>query len=1388
VIRVAPPSPITPSNEAAVRERGGRTRRLGATAAWLRGARLAFWLGLAIPIAVPPLPAAAQFSPSGRKRHTGTARPSPGPRSSSGTHARSSLGPGPAKSPDSNALIERYTAIVLGQPSAPFPLQKLTELYRARDGNLDHLIEDFEQRAAGNHQAALVALGGIYRQAGDPGRAREAFEKAIALGPGDAEARLALARLFEDQGNKAQAWSRYSEALELLRNQADIEQTLRTLIGLSLDLARWDEAERLHDKLVGLAKGSFFVRAELGRELMLRGEYARAARAYEKVARAAGGDNRVLVPILRDYGKALAKTGQREPALAQLRRALRLSGAQGGVRREIYEIIAEVYRTDNRLSELIEELKADPVRDAQKSVLLGGLYEETGQIEQAMSAYREALGRNARDVDTRLKLVKLLQISGRLDQALQQYEALVRTAPGNPDYVLRLAEALIARGNRAAALVQIHRLEARSADDEDVLSAIVDFYERVGENAAAVALLERLSAGGSRDPRHLIELGNRFWQQGDRERAIKTWKRLENVVGDRAHAKFTLGEVYLEHDLVTEAREALTKATELDPNQIRYARALALALERSASSAGAPKDRRLNQEQALALWQRILRAPNVAAPSGREARQHIVTLWSLNGTLTQRMGLLGRQLRAQSPDLEAGRLLAEAQLKLRQFAAAERTLSRIVELAPGDVESLVRLERALSLGRKLKAAITVLERLVVADPQRAREYYERMGQHAAELYEDDLAIQCAVHAVELSPDDATGYEKLGEMYLRRQDTERAISAFRSAIRKNDRLFVVYLKLAQLLVERGEELEADQLLRAVVRSAPDEELVVQAARLSMQINVGRGTLESLERELLPVSLGNPGRPVYRRLLVDLYGALAFPLIHEANASDTEEADEATQKLAAMGERAVKPLLDALGDERAAQQRIAVELLGHIRNRSAGPALFAYATGTAAPELRARAMMAVGTLADPRLLPRLAQLLAPNGEPRSDESDPVMLAAAWSAARMPSSRVTPLLGAMLKSQAPSIRALAALGFGHLADRSAAAKLRSLLDDPSAGPVPRAAAAFALGQLNLTGSADALARSAAAADDALRAQAIIALARLHSESAPPAIAEALFSVDGAVRDAAVEAALIWSTGEYRGRDPLRLPDAALDVRALLSRSYEGVTHDATERARALIALEPAFEASSLAAVQSSPERAQVVADMLLSRANEPGFGPFTTHLAQADPSVRGQAEHAAEKLAAALVESFVALTRHPVAEVRTRAIRLLAGRPEPAARGAVASALDDSDPSVQQTALSSLEPVHREASQARVIELVGTSADWALRARAVAALGSIAAETADRQALDALTRAAESDAVALVREEAARALLKVDRTSAEPVLRRLAQTDPEPRVRHTVAALLK
>ncbi len=121
--------------------------------------------------------------------------------------------------------------------------------------------------------------------------------------------------------------------------------------------------------------------------------------------------------------------------------------------------------------------------------------------------------------------------------------------------------------------------------------------------------------------------------------------------------------------------------------------------------------------------------------------------------------------------------------------------------------------------QNLGGAIEVLAKLVEVDPKRAREFYQRMAQYAAELYHDDDAIRYAARAVELSPHDPSGHQKLGEMYKRRQDIPHAIAEYRLAIAQNERLFPVYFELGELLLSTGQVDDADRLFRRVVRASP-----------------------------------------------------------------------------------------------------------------------------------------------------------------------------------------------------------------------------------------------------------------------------------------------------------------------------------------------------------------------------------------------------------------------------------------------------------------------------------------------------------------------------------------------------------------------------------------
>ncbi len=1369
----------------------------------MRFRRLAFVLVPALMALAGPA-AGQDFDPHGR--HRPAPRPAPGPHP--GGHPAPGPGqpaPGPAapSGPSQAVLLERYTRVVLSQPGAAFPLQRLAQLYRDRDGNIAKLVADFEQRAAtaGPDQfSATVSLAGLYRIDGRVDDAVKTLEAAIPLKPGDPTALLALAHLHQDRGDSAQALARYQQALPMLTAQADKEQTLRTLMGLALDVKDFDAAKGFHKQLVALEPTSLFVKGELGRELYNRSEFERAEAELKDVVAAAAGDNRALVPALKDLGQAQAKAHENDAALATLKRALSLAGEQSAMRAEIYAIVTEIYRADQRLPDLVKQIEGEHPSDFARLALLAGLYEETGDGAKAIETYKKALAIEPRQIDLRLRMIRLLQANGDLDRAIAEYDGLIRAAPDNPQFVFEECEALLQRGDRARALKLVSELEARGSSDEEVLSRVADFYARIGDSEKSLKVLQRLASTSTGDPGHLVDLGDRYYQDGNQALAVQTWKRILLVVQPRAKALAALGDVYLEHDMTADALAAYKEAVALDPTNLSFKKALASADERTR----AYRDARVLYEEIIAKAKE--KNDRVLA---RECRTRIVALWGLERILEQQLPGLKKAFSTDPPDVEAGRMLAEAQLHLRRLGEAEVTLRRVIELAPGDSESYLALERVLVQSGKVGDAIGVLAKLAEVEPKRARELYERMSEYALQLQHDDEAIRYAARAVELSPDDAEGHRRLAEKYRTKQDTEHAIAEFRAAIAKNDRLFVVYFELADLLLAKGQSDEADRLFRRVVRGAPDEDLVARAARLSMQINLGTGTLESLEQDMLPLAIGQPQKPVYRRLLVELYGSMTFSLVQRVRHGTPDDAAAARGTLARIGARAVKPLLDALADPDVSQQRIAIDVLAYVQNKNAALPLFAYATGNGDMALRSRAMIACGALGDAALVPKLEALLFPKeaGGDAGGLSDAVGVAAVWGLARMGDAKALPVLRRVARVGTPPMRALAVLGLGVAHDAASVGDVASLASSVDSGNVARAAAAYALGEMGAQSQVPALLELAEESDALPRSLAVVALTRLATASpsaswrreAVQVMSDAVFVRDdehargasGAVPRAArwglasLAAPADASLARARTRDALPVPEGALDVDAMLDELVPRDVPDA-QLAGALTTFAEPIQRAALAALRTSGSGARGVLDALGTGSGE--LLPFVPR------GTTGPAAEAASRIAKALEPSLIPLARHPDPEIRTRALVLVAQSSSDDAVQAVVAGLEDPDEAVQRVALAAVAmpradghvPVASGQAVAAVGKILATHDSWALRMLAARAMGRLGAAGAGHEAASRLSDAATKDPYALVRQAALVALASFDAAAAKPLAASVAGTDAEPRVRDAARAI--
>ncbi|MSP25983.1 MAG: tetratricopeptide repeat protein [Myxococcales bacterium] len=1382
-------------------------------------------------------PASGQdFEPGGRRR-----RP-PGGQGGQGRPRAGEVGPSArvkkpptAEKHKANAeeLIARYTKALLAQPTSAFPLQKLAELYRHRDGNLDKLISDFEHRAAAatagsDLTSARLALAGVYLTARRRADAKKLLDSVVLVRTKDAAPRLMRAALAEQDGEKEQAKRHYESALPLVTEPSERERVLRQLMILCIELKQFDDAKKHHNLLVKASGASIYVKKELGTELMARDHHGRAEAEFRALVKEAEGDNRALAPALRDLGQALAKQKELDEALTVLKRARQVAGHEAGIRNEILAILTEVYREQNKLAELIGILESEGGRDFARLALIGALYEETGAVEKAISAFRAALLVNGKDVDVRIKLVHLLQSAGQLDVAIAEFEALIKAAPSNTELLYELADTLIQRGERDRALALVTDLERRSGNDPDVLAAIADFYERIEEPARALKVFERLAATADGDPEHLIDLGDRYFQNGDRARAVATWKRLLTGGAERADRLARLGEVYLEHDMQDEALATLREAAKSKPNDARVKKQLAGALEKSGSVSGVSQFR---YREALVIWHELLANAADDVNLARESRSHIVSLWAILHELEGRVAALAERLGRTPPDLDAGRLLAEVQRRLNKPADAESTLRRIVQLAPGDEASLLALERVLVIQKNLAGAIDTLALLVEVSPKRAREYYQRMAQYAAELYRDDAAIGYAAKALELSPGDAEGHYRLAEMYKRRQDNDKAMVELRKALAKNPRLFKAHFELAELALATGELDEADRLYRAVIRTSRDEEHIVRAARLAMQLHLGRGTLASLERELLPVALGNPQKPVYRRLLVELYGVMTSPLVYAARIGTADVSAAARRELAAIGARAVKPLLDALADTTAVQQRTAIDVLAYVQNKGAGPALFNFATGQEDPELRVRAMIACGALEDPALLSRYDELLGVGDGTRVEggAGDGVTLAAVWGLARMREKKAGPLLRRLLESPTPDVRALAAIGLALIKVRANAPALAVLVRSPDTSESVRAAAAIALGELGDRSHRAALLALTESGNAAVHGAALVAIARLDVEAkvadaasgagrnpaiaADPAIAAGRDPAIAAGRDPAIAADLAAAIGraltsEYPGlrraavataalllvREPSRshtltVPDARISIAQVIA-DFVPSGYSRESAARAILGLRGSLPQVAAQAVMVSADRMGTVAEFITTR-----LAGVLDGTGVVSPATTAELGQLAEAIATASVPGFLALATHPDRAVKMRAVELLARRNEPEARRAVVRALDPSDAELCLAVLASLEDLSDRATHDAIVGLLRHATSWSVRSRAATMLGRASVEPrgADDDArmksarTGALAHAARKDTFAIVREAALVALSARDRLAAAPTLRDALANDDEPRVRQVAGQLL-
>ena len=1308
----------------------------------------------------------------------GLTREHPRPGHHPGVHSRPHVPTPRDPSARRQEMIRRYRAILASQPGEDMAFSHLLTLVRERDGSLDHFASELEQElthASGDY-ALLMLSARLAEEQAEADRARERYTAAAAVRPERAEPSLALARLALARGDRVEAARLLEASLPHVDGAEPRRELWRQLGQVALEANDLPRARAWYQRVVGGAGAGVFSRAEFARALAAHGLHAQAATEYARLAHALSGDPRVLAPILRAQAREQLEAGDADAAIATARELLRGHRGGSGARAELLALLEEAHRRLGRLPEFAEELARTAGRDADEWALVGRLRDEAGDTEAAAAAYRHALITGSRDLDTRERLVHVLVRAGRLDDAIEESRTLVRMGRGEPRYLVALVRLLVQTGQRDAALSAASAAGRSQPRDASFHRALAELYDELDEGARATAELETVLRFSPQDSEALIALGTRRLGEGDRVGALAFFRRIaRSGVGFRGPLE--LGQVLADHDLLPEAEHELRTALRMAPHELSVIRALASVLERSREGSSRVGNGERETESA-ALWARVLElSPDEATQ--REAREHVVLGSIRRGASREDMAAWRRAYSADPPDLEAGRFLAMALLRQRppRRAEAAALFEQLLAHTPGDLPTLHSLERVRTLMGDRAGAVEALERLVQADPRNAADYLGRMAEHAHALYRDEDALRWAAEAARRAPDDASANRRLGELLRARQDMHGAVQAFEQALVANPRLFDVRLMLAEIHLAQGESEAADAQYRSILTGCRDDELVLEAARASMRIHLAAGSLPELEAVLLPLAVASGSRPIFRRLLVEVYDRDASPLIETSDAGGPG-AEAARDQLVAMGRRALSPLLEALADEDPAQRGVALRLLAHLGRSEAASPLLALAERDSSLPLRLSALRAAATICTEAEVPRLVAILS--GPERR-----LHIVAAFALARAGGRRALVALRAALDGPEPDVRAFAALGLGAWLDTGSLHALADALARDRA-PAAAAAIAWACGRLlrvpglrveaSSRESLEAsLSRLVGNSSPGVAVAAAMATASLGTPEVTTSFSSMLFGLTPSARFAAARGLTLVPLG---APETLELPrvGAYPSPSATLTRLLRDQAASS-----ALVDASAAVPALTDAANQAlAGPQAQASWALRLLAAPDEALGELLPS-GQARTSLAGLLR----QLGPNVEEALLAAASRPSPEVRRAALLALAGGDWSHVAEVTVRALDDPDASVRQAALSVLLPRAELPTEVvpRVVATFARSPSWAERLRGAQALGT----WADARAVPALLELLADDHYAFVREAAAVALGHLRQPEVDDALRRAAADDLEPRVRAAASLAL-
>lgn len=213
----------------------------------------------------------------------------------------------------------------------------------------------------------------------------------------------------------------------------------------------WRDGVALFEHAIAVVGSNRYAHEGLARELLHDGQYQRAAEEFRAAVRDAPDDDALHTGL----GSAMMQLGDPAAARSEFEAAVAANPRNAEALRRLGDIRLAEGRTDDAVH--LYERSAAVVRDPSTLAVLAAA---RGNVDEAVSFYRQAIGAHPEKPEIRNDLAAVLSRSGREPEALAEYETALRLDPHQYETRMNLG-AVLTRLNRPEDAMQQFALAAQ---------------------------------------------------------------------------------------------------------------------------------------------------------------------------------------------------------------------------------------------------------------------------------------------------------------------------------------------------------------------------------------------------------------------------------------------------------------------------------------------------------------------------------------------------------------------------------------------------------------------------------------------------------------------------------------------------------------------------------------------------------------------------------------------------------------------------------------------------------------------------------------------------------------------------------------------------------------